>query len=335
MSSALETLSDALCPWLFPAYERFEAARATGQLGHAWLIGGPRGVGKINLALALAARLLGAEARPQPLAPRAALDALANRHAPVDRHPDLHWLHPEEDKETISVEQVRGVIEELALTAHRSGAKVVIIEPAEALTTAAANALLKTLEEPTANSYLLLVSHSPGRLPATVRSRCQRFGVRGPRREVLAEWLALPLDAVAEAVGVAGDSPLEVAEAALDKTIDIKALERSLADVCEDRADGQALAQTWAKDGPQKPLEWLRRHLHEELRQRAGRADSTGVTVPVRSALHNAWRALPSRTLVEQYDRAEKLVNQLGSGVNVELSLQALLSAFHTNRGGS
>ena len=62
----------------------------------------------------------------------AALVAMAARHEPVDRHPDLHWLYPEEDKQTISVDQVREVIDRFTLTAHRGGAKVVLIEPAEA-----------------------------------------------------------------------------------------------------------------------------------------------------------------------------------------------------------
>ena len=145
MTTALETLSRQLCPWLEPALEQFETARRTGSLGHAWLISGPAGIGKLNLALVLARRLLGDDRPPTPLSAAAALEALAARHEPADRHPDLHWLHPEEEKETISVEQVRNVIETLTLTAHRGGAKVAVIEPAEALTTAAANALLKTL----------------------------------------------------------------------------------------------------------------------------------------------------------------------------------------------
>ena len=146
-------------------------------------------MGKVNLALVLAYRLLGVEAQPAELDAATALAALAARHGPLDRHPDLHWLYPEEDKETISVDQVRELIDSFTLTAHRGGAKVVIIEPAEALTTAAANALLKTLEEPSGTSYLLLLSHQPGRLPATVRSRCQHLALRPPEADAVARWL--------------------------------------------------------------------------------------------------------------------------------------------------
>ena len=165
----------------------------------------------------------GAGARAPPLGrrrlaarsstPAAALAALAARHDPLDRHPDLHWLHPEEDKETISVDQVRDVIDIFTLTAHRGGAKVAIVEPAEALTTAAANALLKTLEEPSPGSYLLLLSHQPGRLAATVRSRCQHLALRAPATERVATWLGVAPPVVAEAKRLVGAAPLKIAAA--------------------------------------------------------------------------------------------------------------------------
>jgi DNA polymerase-3 subunit delta' len=333
MSSPIDTLSTALCPWLRDAFDRLEGAHRQGRLGHAWLIAGPSGLGKINLALALAQRVLGSLAAPAELGAAAALEALAERHAPVDRHPDLHWLHPEEDKESISVEQVRGVIEALGLTAHRGAAKVVIVEPAEAMTAAAANALLKTLEEPTRDSYLLLVSHRPGRLPATVRSRCQRLELRPPPASAVAAWLGASPEAVVEASRLTGGAPLAVATELRTKTTQIKELERLVSDVCEDKIDCQSLAQMWAKEGAEPPLTWLSRRLYEELRFRADRGLSTGVTVPPSPTLHNAWRGIGSRTLFEQYDRAQKLLNLLGSGVNMDLALQALLSAFQVNRG--
>jgi hypothetical protein len=96
------------------------------------------------------------------------------------------------------------------------------------------------------------------------------------------------------------------------------------------------VAQSWAKGDVELALSWLLRRLHEEVRARVTVAGgSTGVTVPGPATLHNAWAALPARTLLEQYDRAEKLLNQLGSGLNVDLALQAMLSALVVNRGRS
>jgi DNA polymerase-3 subunit delta' len=337
MTTALETLGQRLCPWLEPALEQFEAALRAGNLGHAWLISGPAGVGKLNLALVLARRLLGDDRAPALLEADAALEAFAARHAPTDHHPDLHWLHPEEDKETISVDQVRDVIETLTLTAHRGGAKIAVVETAEALTTAAANALLKTLEEPTAGGYLLLLSHQPGRLPATVRSRCQHMSLRPPPAAVVAEWLDAAPSVVAEARRRVGAAPLRLAAAIrAEETLIFNKLETDLAEVSQDRLDPQSVAQSWAKGDTELALGWLRRRLHEELKMRlAGGGETTEITEPAAAALHNAWAQLPERTLFDQYERAEKLLNQLGSGLNVELALQAMLSALVVNRGRS
>jgi DNA polymerase-3 subunit delta' len=334
MTSPLQPLANSLCPWLEPALNRFETARARGRLGHAWLISGHNGVGKLNLALVLAHRLLGESRTLTALDPDVALAALAARHIPTDHHPDLHWLHPEDDKETISIEQVREVIATMSLTAHRGNAKVVIIEPAEAMTIPAANALLKTLEEPSGASYLLLLSHQPGRLPATIRSRCQRLDVDPPAIPVIAEWLRVPVSTIEEMRDSVGDSPLEIAAAvrATESSIFNK-LQTDLAAISEDRIDPQSVAQAWGKAQTELALVWLQRRLHAELRTRARAGVSTEVTVPRPPTLHNAWRDLPSRTLFEQYERAERLLNQLGSGVNVELALQALLTAFQVSRG--
>jgi DNA polymerase-3 subunit delta' len=337
MTPLFEALSRRLLPWLEPKFAQLEAAHRAGTLGHAWLISGPAGVGKINLALALAARLLGDDARHGELDPATALAAMAARHEPVDRYADLHWLHPLEDKETISIDQVREVIEAFALTAHRGAGKVILIEPAEALTTAAANALLKTLEEPTPQGYLLLVSHQPGRLPATVRSRCQHLVLRAPAADVVTKWLSVSPDVVAAAQRWVGSAPLRLAAAiSEDKGTIFNKLESDLIEVSHDKADPQIVAQAWAKGDTEVALNWLRRRLHEVLRARlASPRGSTEVTVPAAATLHNVWRALPARTLFDEYERAEKLLNAQGSGLNVELALVAMLNAFIVNRGRS
>jgi DNA polymerase-3 subunit delta' len=297
---------------------------------------GPIGLGKVNLALVLADRLLTRRPAETPpvLRPEEALTALAGRHAPADHHPDLHWLHPEEDKHTISVEQIRGVIDALALTAHGGGAKVVVIEPADAMTPAATNALLKTLEEPSADTYLFLLSHRPGGLAPTIRSRCQRLNLVRPPQTELVAWLGPK--APNDAWRVAGGSPLAAAALAFgDMPLDISRLYLNITAISEDRLDPLAEADAWAKADPGFALTWLVRELHEEIGRRLGAGVSTPVTDQLATKLHNAWSNLTLRALFEQYERAEKLLNQLGSGINQELALQALLVGFQKSRGQS
>jgi DNA polymerase-3 subunit delta' len=264
------------------------------------------------------------------------LAALAARYEPADHAADLHWIHPEEDKSTISVEQIRDLIDTISLTAH-GAAKVVIIEPADAMTAPAANALLKTLEEPSGDAYLFLLSSQPDRLPATIRSRCQRIDIARPAPAAVAAWLGVADPAAfADVWQMAGGSPLRIAALLADsESSKINALQSDIAGIVNDTKDPISVAETWAKADPELALVWLTRELHAELRRRADSEGSTGVTVRPDPTLHNAWRPLKLRTLFEQYDKAERLLNLLGSGVNLELAIQALLVGFQVNRGQS
>jgi len=334
--SALHTLQHKLCPWLRPALNRLESAFAEQRLGHAWLIAGPAGVGKVNLALVFARRLLerrrAVDAPPDLAAPEA-VAALRARHVPADHHPDLHWLFPEEDKTAVSVEQVRDTAAVLNLKAHAGGAKVVLLEQADGMTTAAANALLKTLEEPSDDTYLLLLADQPNRLPATIRSRCQRLVVATPSRADLATWLGVAPEEFATAWVLTGGSPLQTAMLIQEDKIKYTSmLQDQIKLISEDRVALQAVADSWSKGDPELALTWLTRELHREIRVRLG---STSVTDREPVALHNAWRDLTLRRLFDQYEKADGLLGQLGSGINVDLGLQAVLLGFQANRGST
>ncbi|HUO68169.1 MAG TPA: hypothetical protein VMV37_11560 [Gammaproteobacteria bacterium] len=333
---ALETLQRRLCPWLRGSLSRLEAAYAAQRLGHAWLIGAPAGSGKLNLALVFARRLLerGPKQDPPDLSAAEAVAAYAERRAPADHHPDLHCLFPEEDKTAIAVEQIRGLGAELSLKAHAGGAKVVIFEPADGMTTAAANALLKTLEEPSADTYLLLLADQPNRLPATLRSRCQRLDVPRPTFAELAAWLGVQPEDLAAAWTLTGGAPLQAAAViASDKSIATSKLSEQLILLSQDKAPVQAVVDSWVRGDPELALTWLTRELHRQIRARL--APSTSVTDRAAIALHNAWSDLTLRRLFEQHEKAERLLSLVGSGLNLELALQALLIGFQAQRGST
>ena len=104
-------------------------------------------------------------------------------------HGDFRWLAPEEGKRAIGIDAVRAAVGFVQKTAAYGTRKVLLIEPAEAMTAQAANALLKTLEEPPGSSVILLVSSQAGALIATVRSRCQSIVVAPPGPDQAQEWL--------------------------------------------------------------------------------------------------------------------------------------------------
>jgi DNA polymerase III subunit delta' len=323
-------LSERLCPWLREPLQTLESAFSGARLGHAWLIAGPPGVGKLNLALVLADRLLRATTAsplPPPLAPADAILAMGTRHLPSDHHPDLHWLYPDEDKKSISIDQIRELIGSLILKGYKGGAKVVVLEPAEAMTGAAANALLKCLEEASAETYLLLISHQPGRLPSTIRSRCQTLAVRGP----------------AAGTGSGADGPVALSRTERapllaaqrdghSYSIFINELEDTLKQIVENRRDPQAVADDWRKGDLPAILDWLIGRIHRAIR--AGiLAGSNPVTEAPPRLLHNISSVLTVNALFEQLDSAERLRDQLGRGVNTELALSALLLGFRPERG--
>ncbi len=153
----------------------FLAAWHSGRMHHAWLLAGPKGVGKASFAAA-AARYVLAGGEGERLGGRAGHPALALLAA--GSHPDFRRLERTENdrgalRAEIGVDEVRALLPMFATPPSLDGWRVVIVDAADDLGRAAANALLKTLEEPPARTLFLLVSHGPGRLLPTIRSRCR------------------------------------------------------------------------------------------------------------------------------------------------------------------
>jgi DNA polymerase-3 subunit delta' len=165
------------------AVEQFASAWATRKLHHAWLLAGPKGVGKATFALAAAKRVLADAAGPPSDLP--GLDTSEDhpmvKLVAAGSHPDMRWLQRLVNEKTgnlarnISVDQVRSLSELFDLSPAMSPWRVAVIDTVDDLEPSGANALLKMLEEPPANSIFFLVSHASGRLLPTIRSRCRRL----------------------------------------------------------------------------------------------------------------------------------------------------------------
>jgi len=157
----------------------FEASRTRGRLHHAWLLTGPEGVGKATFAYRAARRLLGAPPEPAYGVLGASPDHPVSRQIIAHAHPDLFVLERlgEDGKvrKVIPVDEARGLSEFFSKSPASAPHRVAIIDAADDLNVNAANALLKTLEEPPSHGVLLMVSHAPGRLLPTIRSRCRRL----------------------------------------------------------------------------------------------------------------------------------------------------------------
>ncbi len=179
------------------AEKAFAEAWQGGRLHHAWLLAGPQGMGKAAFA-ARAARFLvthGRGGEGEALSLDDPGDPVAAKLVEAGNHPEILRLErqvKEKSKDlarNITIDQVRGMIRKLHLSLSLGEWRVVIIDAVDDLETDGANALLKTLEEPPARTLFLLVSHSPGRLLPTIRSRCRTLRFQPVERDVMAAWL--------------------------------------------------------------------------------------------------------------------------------------------------
>jgi DNA polymerase-3 subunit delta' len=189
------------------AVEQFSTAWASRKLHHAWLLAGPKGVGKAAFAHAAARRALADAAGPSFDAPGIETpdDHPIVKLVKAGSHPDMRWLErlPREKGEglarDISVDQVRELGEFMGMTAALSPWRVAVIDTVDELAAAGANALLKMLEEPPANTLFFLISHAPGRLLPTIRSRCRRVDFQRLEDDAMTSILEAQAPALSQA----------------------------------------------------------------------------------------------------------------------------------------
>lgn len=213
-------------PWLQDTWQRL--CELGPRLPHALLFVGPAGLGKRELAEALAARLLCSTPGSDGHA--------CGRCAPCQlrlsgNHPDLYTLVPAADAESadnddardggerepdsgkkkssqIVIEQIRDLQQAVAVTGHQSSRRVIVVDPAEAMNPFTANALLKLLEEPPEGCVFVLVSSAPRRLLPTIRSRCQQWSFARPSPDALAQWMNAQDGADDDLLALTGGMPL-------------------------------------------------------------------------------------------------------------------------------
>lgn len=312
-------------PWLEPFWTRLTDAHRQRRLPHALLLTGQPGMGKAAFAEQLA-RLLLCQHPVNGGAPCRQCTSCTLFAA--GSNPDFFRVTPAEDSRVIKIDQVRELSENLALTSHGAGYKVAILIPADAMNVNAANSLLKTLEEPSDNTVLVLVSAQPARLPATIRSRCQELRLQAPDREMSARWLAQRYDGPSPEVylTLANGAPLQALQLAQARALEERQHRfRALIAIQTGQESPLTVAQSWAADEELQGLRWMREWLMDMLRIRLG-GETQGIQgVDLRDGLTGLARKLDSRVLFGLLDGVNRMLKLADSTLNRQMMMEDIL----------
>lgn len=274
-------MTDTLYPWQRAAWQQLQQLRS--RLPHAILFHGPEGIGKTVFAERFAQSVL----CQAPLADGEACGVCDSCGWFVQyNHPDYRRVRPEilEDEtgdteeageqkkpakaaktpsKEIKIDQIRALADFMNISTHRQGMRVIVLYPAEALNTAAANALLKTLEEPPPATLFLLVSHGLDRLLPTILSRCRKFALTMPSQEDALAWLRQQ-DVKDAEVWLAEQGGAPLAAQALAQTDARETMDEFLRHLATPGAEGALkTAERLQKTPVAELVGWLQRWLYD------------------------------------------------------------------------
>lgn len=263
-------------PWTLPIWQRLTQQQENGRLGHAILLVGQEGIGKRVLLREFAQRILCEDSNNKPCGNCSACHLYA-----ANSHPDLLMVEPEETGKQIKIERIRTVTDFVNTTPQKGNHKVVLLGPSEAMNINASNALLKSLEEPSSQVTLLLYSHQPSGLLATIKSRCQQYDLTTPVWNEGLKWLTensqeAGLDSV---LRLAKGAPLR-ALSMIEDGINVQFMQfcQGMLDLNSGADNWNDLMVKWKKWEPENVLQWFYELLLDVQKIKAG-IDETSLSV--------------------------------------------------------
>ena len=305
--------------WHVELWTRLQARRQRNALPHALLLCGPQGLGKRDFLRRFVRGLLCQHPQDGDACGTCRSCLLLD----AGTHPDYVALSFGLRKDGVQradivVDQIRGLSARLATASQFGGWQIASIDPADAMNHAAANALLKTLEEPATQTMLILVADAPWRMPATIRSRCQRIDFLLPNQEASLAWLQEEgvrdvQTALAAASGNPGLAKIWSEDGALAQRQEVR---KDLAALASGRGDALTMGKRWLEDAPEQRLWFAAQAVAEEMHARA-----TTEPTPLSSTLDG-------ENLMAWYDAANRTREALRGPLRGDLLLLELLGRW-------
>jgi len=318
-------------PWQLDNFQQLADLYQQQKLPHALLLQGEAGLGKLRFAQSFSQFLLCEQVQANKS--QLACGQCKSCHLfAAQTHPNILTVRLEEKAKQIKVDQIRVLVEFVAKTAQREGMKIIIIEPAEAMNINAANALLKSLEEPTPNTLIFLVSHASHRLLPTIRSRCQSVVMQKPDLNDAKQWLSTYVSDAPRAdllLSIANGNPLKARDLNENEYLDVlKQLAQFMQHAQQRNANAVNLAEQLSKQDPLNTVHALQQLLWVLIKA------ANGVAVPDTHPLSsfNSFQldtsfSQKAYTMLEDIQQAN--AELLGtSNPNSQLLLEALFIRF-------
>ncbi len=323
-------------PWQHELWQGLMSRVAQRRLPHAILLTGAVGIGKRHLASCLAHSLLCEHNRNDGSACGQCRSCLL---LAAGSHPDYLLLQPEEEGKGIGIDKVRGLGEFQSLKSQYTRGRVVQLQPADALNINAANALLKTLEEPSGDTTLILSTDRPMSLLATIRSRCQQIALRPALGQEAEHWLRSRLQNTEfyddSLLQMSGGSPLRALHWAENGELEwreqrcgeLQALE------CGEQS-AVALAKSWYEIGSARILPWFYGMVLDLLRIKQMPQAAPLINPRLQQQLHSLADRVDLDFLQLLGERMQEWMRSMRGQINQQLLLEELLLAWKQRRVG-
>jgi len=332
-------ISQTLLPWTKELFASLMQRYQSQQLAHAILISGREGLGKRALATQLCASLL----CPQVQGGAAACGQCKScQLLAADSHPDALVVAAEKSGGAILIDQIRHINQFASLKSQLGGVQVVVIENAGRMNRNAANALLKTLEEPNDNLFMILLADSVQGLLPTIRSRCQSYRIGEPDSETQLQWLRAQAPGQSdaqrrEALAMAFGAPMLAARLLQDDmaTTHQQFLQLFLA-LSAARLDAEETASAWNNSDlgrhgdADSPLFWLYTWVSDLIRLKSGQSLADKYQGDTQATLLNLARGLDIDHLFDYYEQLIDALRIRHSQVNQQLLTEQLLIAWQS-----